>query len=170
MSESIAKENEKITVIYESELLEIARAKAYKIVMRAHNLKTEPKGNIAIQLKEWRKLGDDIIKYFENYGNVMKKVGETYTDLQTATARNNNARWTQDEDEKLIELVCDGSWTIYEIANSFGRSVPAIKTRVSNLVGLNRLSKKIAGRFIGTIDGAEIDGDINGIVYRGKPE
>lgn len=79
-----------------------------------------------------------------------------------------NKKWTKQEDETLIELVCsDHDHSIFEIAIAMGRTVGAIQTRLSNLVGLNRISQKIAGKFIGEINGEETEADIVGTVYRG---
>lgn len=75
-------------------------------------------------------------------------------------------RWTDQEDKLLIDLVCAGDKSILEISTTLGRSVPAIKTRLSNLVGVKRISQKVAGKFIGTINGEETETSIDGIVYK----
>lgn len=157
---------DKTAIVYSTDLLDAGRARAAKIVTKVTELQANPKGNAYIQLKEWKKIGDDIIKYFYAYGTVLEKYSTSYKDLETGTSRNNNKRWTADEDEKLIELVCAGEWSPIEISTTFGRSIPAIKTRVSKLVGLKRLSAEIAGQFIGTIDGEKVEGRIDGKVYK----
>lgn len=75
-------------------------------------------------------------------------------------------RWTENEDKLLIDLVCDESISMLELSTTMGRTVPAIKTRLSHLVGVKRISQKIAGRFIGKADGEEIDSELVGIIYK----
>lgn len=159
-------EKEKISAVYVSDTLDCAKNKAAKIIMKITALQSNPKGNAFIQLKEWKKLGDDIIKYFYSYGNVLDKVATTQKDFEKGASRNNNKRWTDKEDELLIEMVCDESVNPYELASTFGRSIPAIKSRVSKLVGTKRLSSEVAGHFIGMLDGELVEGHIDGKVYK----
>ena len=73
-------------------------------------------------------------------------------------------RWTEEEDELLIEMAARDDVTIINLCKEFGRTPGAIKSHISKLVGIKRLSADIAGRFIGTLDGVEVEGDIEGIV------
>jgi len=166
MNNTANNEKEKISVVYASDILDCATSKAAKIIMRVTELQSHPKGNAFIQLKEWKKLGDDIIKYFRSYGTVLGKVATAQEDFEKGASRNNNKRWTETEDKLLIEMVCDESCSPYELASTFGRSIPAIKSRVSKLVGLKRLSAEVAGHFVGMLDGELIEGHIDGKVYK----
>lgn len=75
-------------------------------------------------------------------------------------------RWTEEEDEALIErAACDDSTPI-QLAQEFGRSPGAITSRISYLVGIKRVSSKVAGRFIGRIDGQEVEADIDGVLTK----
>lgn len=75
-------------------------------------------------------------------------------------------RWTEEEDNLLIEMaVADGTTTV-ELARVFGRTPGAIQSRITYLVGIERLSSKVAGRFIGTIDGEQAEVEIDGIVSK----
>lgn len=65
----------------------------------------------------------------------------------------------------LIEEVC-GDTSIHELSLMFGRTPSSIKTRVSTLVGLERISQEVAGRFIGKINGDDANADIEGIVLK----
>ena len=156
----------KTALISEAEVMTCAHHKAGKIVMKVTELQTRPNGNPYIQLTEWKKLGDEIIKYFYTYGTIMSKSALVNEEIATGAERNKNSRWTKEEDERLIDVVCQEGWTPFELSASFGRSIPAIKARVSKLVGLKRVSQEIAGRFFGTIDGVETSGSIEGIVYK----
>lgn len=80
---------------------------------------------------------------------------------------NKNKKWEKEDEEALIEMVCKDINDV-EIAVKFGRSVPAIKTKVSQLVGIGRIDQKIAGRFIGRVNGVETDAMLDGIVYKSK--
>lgn len=72
-----------------------------------------------------------------------------------------NKRWTEEEDEELIEFIAH-DWGIGVVASLFGRTPSAIASRVSYLVGIERVSQEIAGRFVGTLNGQHIHGMIDG--------
>jgi len=76
-------------------------------------------------------------------------------------------RWTQEEDELLIEAASDGTKTIIDLSKAFGRTPGAIQSRITKLVGIKRLSEEIAGRFMGTINGEFIEGEIDGTLRKG---
>ena len=78
---------------------------------------------------------------------------------------NKNKRWEKEDEEALIEMVCNDANDI-ELAVRFGRSVSAIKTKVSQLVGIGRIDQKVAGRFIGTINGEEADAILDGKIFK----
>ena len=75
-------------------------------------------------------------------------------------------RWTNEEDELLIEMASYDSTTIIDLSKEFGRTPGAIQSRISKLVGIKKLSMEVAGRFIGTLNGELIEGDINGTVSK----
>lgn len=75
-------------------------------------------------------------------------------------------RWTQEEDELLIEAATDGTKTIIDLSKEFGRTPSAIQNRITKLVGIKRLTADVAGRFIGTINGEFVEGDIDGTLRK----
>lgn len=77
-------------------------------------------------------------------------------------------RWSQEEDELLIEMAARSDVTIIELSREFGRTPGAIQSRITHLVGINRLSKEVAGRFVGSLNGEHVEGDIVGTITTGK--
>ena len=77
-----------------------------------------------------------------------------------------NKRWTDFEDNKLIELVCSGQ-SIYSVAYDMNRSVAAIQNRLTHLVGVNRISQSVAGKFVGTANGSEFTANLIGKLFKG---
>ena len=75
-------------------------------------------------------------------------------------------RWTQQDDELLIEMAAQEDVTIIDLSKQFGRTPGAIQSRISRLVGIKKLSAEIAGRFIGTLNGEFVEGNIDGIVRK----
>lgn len=78
----------------------------------------------------------------------------------------NRKRWTPEEDELLIERAARDGETTVSLSRAFGRTPGAIQTRISYLVGINRLSQNVAGRFVGTVDGKQVEGNIDGVVTK----
>ena len=75
-------------------------------------------------------------------------------------------RWTPEDDDMLIEAASQDGATIFGMAKEFGRTPGAIQSRISHLVGIKRMSKEVAGRFIGTLNGEFVEGDIDGVVSK----
>ena len=124
--------------------------------------------NAFFQLQAFRKTGKMMVDLLRFYQEVAEYAFDQINTLERKSAKNANKKWTKDEDELLIELVTDDDVTDIELMAKFGRSMGAIKTRVSTLVGLNRISQEIAGRFVGTINGEKVEGKIDGTVYKGE--
>lgn len=99
----------------------------------------------------------DIAKY--NFGL------EFVNGLATMPNVNKNRRWSKTDDELLIDLVCN-DMEIKNISSVFHRSPTAIAARISHLVGVKRLSQKVAGKFIGTADGEEAEFQLEGTLYK----
>jgi len=83
-----------------------------------------------------------------------------------ATAERARKRWDPDEDEVLVELASQDDMSMTELAVTMGRTPGAIQSRLSQLVGIGRISQSVAGRFVGTIDGEHVQGFIDGDVQR----
>ena len=122
----------------------------------------KPKGTAFIQLLQWRKIGAKMLLMLKMQKMMVDAAENTMKRVNDKTCERSHKKWTEIEDEQLINAVCNESSSIIDIACLFGRSPAAIKTRVSYLVGIKRVSSDIAGKFIGTLNGADIQGDIKG--------
>lgn len=168
MSMKISDAKEKIReagvdLIWEDDIKDAYRGEAYRIIMKISELKAAPNSNAFIQLKEWKKLGDQVIDYIKAVSKFANLQGKYWERLDTDSKSKKYQRWTKEEDEILIELVCSGI-SQAELSAAMGRTIPAIKTRVSKLVGEKRISQKIAGNFFGTFNGEYVEGTIKGEV------
>ena len=112
------------------------------------------------QLKTLLEIYEDVIMLLNGYKATIER-------LNTEGFPNNNKRWTAEEDELLIELVAREKREPLSIALSLGRTPAAINARVSKLVGINRIDYKVAGHFLGTINGDAVTGKIDGIITKG---
>ena len=138
---------------------------AYRIVAKIAELSSQPPKNAFAQIREWRKLGEKMILYITEVSKQVEIFERTTNRYESEADNRKNQRWTPQEDELLIEMVCADRHP-FEISSTLGRTVPSIKTRVSKLVGLKRISQEIAGKFIGTFNGIEMEGDIEGTLYK----
>ena len=136
-----------------------------KIYNEAKDLIECPQGNPYQQLLKYKKILPKLVKRLESdmedYDLLLRELER----LKAVKYENANKRWDKEDDEMLIDMICNNV-PIYNISTTFGRSPSAISTRVSYLVGINRLSQDIAGKFIGTINGEEINGDIKGVLEK----
>lgn len=120
---------------------------------------------LAKELGAYRRYVPALIEYIDYQNKINNGYTRTFDRYESASAERNYARWTEKEDELLIELVCSDS-SLLSVSTTMGRSPSSIKTRVSKLVGLKRISQEIAGKFIGTIDGEYVEGIAEGTLYK----
>ena len=145
---------------------DIKRPEFVEAVQQLAKVSTERPKSIIVELNIYRKFLPILLKaYFvmsEGTDKACKQV-ERCTNIDYDRA---NKRWSKEEDEELINIVCDGKENIHQISTIFGRSPGAIKTHISELVGRKRLSQEVAGRFIGIIDGIEANAEIKGTIFK----
>ena len=119
------------------------------------------------QVMLWRVVGKEMFHHSKYLLDMMYACIDIVEQFTEGTTKRNRKRWSKEEEEMLIDEVCEGM-TITQISLELGRTPTSIQTKISNLVGLKRLSMDVAGRFIGTIDGEEVNGNISGQVYKQK--
>ena len=133
--------------------------------VKLYKLCTVPKGSTFHQLQQFRKLVPDLIHAYCELFELLNASVEQIERVNTESEINKNKRWTDEEENLLIELVVSDT-PILEISTIMGRSASAITSKVSKLVGLERISQKLAGKFFGTINGEEVSGEIKGTVQK----
>ena len=91
----------------------------------------------------------------------------------TDKLNNEGKKWAKEEDEELVNLaaMCYEEFgkydPVYMIAPSiFERSSQAIRTRLSQLIGIERLTVKVEGKFEGDFEGESVRGLISGLVHK----
>lgn len=128
-------------------------------------LETRPKNMFAYLLELQglvRKLCQQVLVQQELINKAISELNR----MDDQVGERSRKRWTEQEDNLLIEQAAKDNATTVELARIFGRTPGAIQSRISYLVGIERLSSKVAGRFIGTIDGEQAEVEIDGIVSK----
>lgn len=128
-------------------------------------LETRPKNAFAyiLELQDLvRKLSQQVLVQQE----VLEKALSELHRMDDQVGERSRKRWTEQEDNLLIEEAAKDNTTTVELARIFGRTPGAIQSRITYLVGIERLSSKVAGRFIGTIDGMQAEVEIDGVVSK----
>lgn len=123
-------------------------------------------GNMAQKYRTYERYVPTLLKLYFDYQEKVRVLGQQIDRYEKATAARKNARWTDEEDNALVEMVADNAIGIHELSTAFGRSPASIYSRLSKLVGIGRISQEIAGKFVGTLDGEEISGQINGTLSK----
>lgn len=139
-----------------------SEADMIRLINKIDALTYQPTGNAFKQLQEWRKIGKQVGAIIETCYELNMASENQIKRLNDKTGERANKRWDEKEDEDLINLICDHDASIIEISSILGRSPTAIQNRVSHLVGIKRVSQEVAGKFIGTLNGANIEGNIRG--------
>lgn len=118
------------------------------------------------ELQEWRKIGKNMMAYMKASERGINCAMKENQRLSTMDYDRGHKRWSEEEDEILIELLCDDRMTLLDISKTLGRSISAINTRCSVLVGIERTKQRIQGKFEGKLNGMVIDGTIDGLLTK----
>ncbi len=135
------------------------------ICVKLQELCIAPKGTAFHQLQQFRRMVPVLIKAYCEQFEINTAAVEEIERINARVEKNKNKRWSTEEENYLIDLIVKDV-PIVEISTILGRSASAITTKVSSLVGLQRLSQNVAGKFFGTINGEEISGVIKGTVQK----
>ena len=77
---------------------------------------------------------------------------------------NTGKRWEEWEDETIVNYICNDE-PMWQICCVLGRTESSIRSRLSTLVGRKRISKEVAGRFVGTMSNDNGNCYIKGTVF-----
>ena len=116
------------------------------------------------QLQVFRKYAPVMIKAFNMSWALSKYFSTQIEILEENMVANKHKRWTPEEEEQVIEMVCDGLSEL-EISIKTGRTIGAIHTKVSMLTGLSK-PRNIQGEFTGMVGNQEFDGMIKGTIKK----
>lgn len=145
-----------------AELLPYSPQVVYEQLCRALGINGNSGCSTAEQLRIFKKYVPCLINMYFVQGEALASAGKNEERLYSKTAERSNKRWDKDEDELLVDLVSEGRTSLTQIAISMGRTPAAIQTRLSYLVGIRKITQEIAGRFIGTLNGEDVSGYIDG--------
>lgn len=132
----------------------------YQLIQLIEN----PKGSAFHQLQAWRKLGKKLLKFMKGQNDIIQLQKKATKRIYDSASEKNYKRWTPEEEETLIELATRSNVSLVELATTFGRTPSAIQTKLTNLVGLKRVDRKVVGRFIGNLNGEHVEGFVDGII------
>lgn len=125
------------------------------------------KMSMAKELKTYRKYVPALVIELFDTLEVLSMTYDSIDAVDTGMAKRNRKRWTNEEDEQLIEMAADGA-SMSLMGLVLDRTPTAVQTRISYLVGIERLSVDVAGKFIGWLDGELVEGNIDGTVSKRK--
>jgi len=123
--------------------------------------------NLPKELSTYRKYVPALIEYCETIDKLNVVLNKTINRMENDSEEKRYERWTDEEDELLIEMVCQNR-SILEISTAMGRTAASIKKRFSKLVGIQRISQEVEGSFVGTLNGECVNGQISGIVTKNR--
>lgn len=130
---------------------------------KVHHLLSNPPKSAHKEITEYRKLCRQLVEYQFYYQTLIETLGEEVDRVISGQSCRGGKRWSDDEDEILIDSA-SRDMPISRISIMLGRTPAAIQTRLSYLVGIKRVSAKVAGRFVGWFNGDQVEGDIDGVV------
>lgn len=125
-------------------------------------------GNMAQKYRTYERYVPTLLKLYFTFQKMVEDQGKQIERYEKAASARKYARWTDEEDTALVEMVAEGNIGIHELSTAFGRSPASISTRLTKLVGIGRISQEIVGKFVGTLNGEKVEGQIDGTLTKGK--
>lgn len=125
-------------------------------------------GNMAQKYKTYEKYVPILLKMYFSFQEMVESQAKQIERYEKAAAARKYARWTDEEDNALVEMVVQEGIGIHELSTMFGRSPASISTRLTKLVGIGRISQDIVGKFVGTLNGEDVSGVINGTLTKAR--
>lgn len=122
---------------------------------------------LAVELATYRKYVPVLMKKCDLISEMNSSLKKQIDRYGTDSEEKKHKRWSEEEDLLLIEMACS-DMSLLEVSTTMGRTPSSIKTRLSKLVGVKRISSEIAGRFIGTVNGEQTEGVLKGTLYKGE--
>lgn len=163
----IASKKEFVDIIEDDFNGEMPKGQIAQAARKIIEVNENPKGNLARQFKELRTASKTILDAYFLYVDITKQAIKEADRLQNCVDRNHK-RWSQEEDEKLIESVTSDNFNpdggFIDMARMFGRTPGAIQSRITYLVGIKRISQNVAGKFQGKVNGIDTEGYIEGVL------
>ena len=158
----------KLCEYYGVQDVESLRKETWPAITKLYECCHSKGGNMAQKYRAYERYVPTLLKLYFDYQEMVESLGKQIERYEKAAAARKNARWTDEEDNALIEMVVQDGIGIHELSTMFGRSPASISTRLSKLVGIGRISQDIVGKFVGTINGEEVSGHIDGTLTKVK--
>ena len=132
---------------------------AFAAMKEIVELNTHPKKESAFKrLQKYAKDTEILIKYMVLRESLFKSSKKQLDDLVHGNFENNGKRWTEKDDECLISLAAQNGSNVRGISLAMKRTPGAIKSRLTFLVGIKRVSANVCGRLVGYVNGEKFDG------------
>lgn len=157
--------NEKEIGVIESQELQ-DHSLVIEAALKLNNVLIKRPKSIIVELNTFRKYCPILIKELCIITDINKKAVRENEQVISGATKNQNKRWTKEEDNVLIEMACKPDENIQTLSIMFGRTPASVANRITTLVGAKRLSQKVAGRFVGYINGEKTEADIAGTVHK----
>jgi hypothetical protein len=119
-------------------------------------------GNIHQRLTRYRKYTEIMISLLVTQTELIESLLMNQEHLLRGKASQSGRRWTQEQDEALIERACQPESSMMTLALTFNRTPGAIASRLTYLVGVSKVSRHVVGRITGYLDGVQVDGAFDG--------
>ena len=123
--------------------------------------------NFHQKLKDYQRYSEELLKAHGVQSEVLAAAQKTIHELEAGMAENAGRRWSKEADEALVEMASrDDGHTVVTLAGMFGRSPGAVASRLSDLVGMRRITGEQYLRLSGQLNGKEVDGVFVGTAER----
>ena len=123
-------------------------------------------GNVHQRLTRYRKYSEVLIALVLAQTELIDGLLTEQEHLLRGHATQSGRRWTDEQDEALVNLACDPDPAMIKIALALNRTPGAVASRLTYLVGVSKVSRHVVGRITGYLDGEPVSGNFDGVLLR----
>lgn len=119
-------------------------------------------GNVHQRLDRYRKYSEVLMALVIAQTELVDGLLTEQQHLLEGHASQSGRRWTDEQDEALVELACEPDAAMIKIALTLNRTPGAVASRLTYLVGVSKVSRHVVGRITGYLDGEPVSGTFDG--------
>jgi hypothetical protein len=147
--------------------VDAAGAVVEKAILELGRVISQPqKASIHKRLQAYAKTVPILVRMIGNQQELIHALLRENETLKGGTPTAHRRRWSDEEDQALIDEATKEDTSMITLALGFNRTPAAVSSRLTYLVGIHRISEHVVAHITGYLNGNEVEGDFIGDLVR----
>lgn len=139
-------------------------ARVQRAIRALIDLNRRPKGSVHSRLQQYREHSETLLRGYAMLSDILDAANRENAQMLGVAGTSHRKRWTEDEDNALIEFATRDGSSMIQLALTLNRSPAAVSSRLTYLVGIHKVSQHVVGRLTGYLNGEPVRGFVDGVV------